>query len=437
VRTAEWAEPRRLRLATVAIVVFVIAGLITHGTYAGAGDPPHYLMIAYSLAFDGDLELANNYAEHPALIAGGTLEPEAHAIPGKDGRLRPVHDIGMPLIAAPIIRVLYPLAEWTGGALPPELLRRTKMNAELILRHALSLMMAVVAGFVALQIFELLRREGIADTRAMLWSLLMTLSPPLLSHSFLFFTEIPSALLVLWLVRTVSSGALSPARGAAVGVGIGLLPLIHVRNIGFVIVLGPWVAMRLWRARATSAGGWCAAAAAVPLAIRSAAQWTFWGTLLTSPHARPDWSLPVLTVIAQSLENLAGMFADRHVGLLIVAPIYLLAIPGFVLLFRRSSRIAMPVLVLSMTYVATVAIPWINVHGWTGGFAPAARMILPAVALLAIPVAIAADAARNVFRAAVVILVLLQVGIDGVMWNQPKRLWGGAQSTGPNQTDVP
>ena len=429
-------EARRVRLAIVAVVFVVVAGLITHGTYAGAGDPPHYLMIACSLAFDGDLDLGNNYAEHPALIAGGTLEPEAHAIPGKDGRLRPVHDIGIPLIAAPIVRVLYPLAEWAGGALPPQLLRRTKMNAELILRHALSLMMAVVAGFVALELFELLRREGIADTRAALWALLMTLSPPLLSHSFLFFTEVPSALLVLWLVRTVSSGPLSPSRWAAVGFGIGLLPLIHVRNIGFVMVFGPWVAMRLWRGRATAAA-WCAAAAAVPLAIRSAAQWTFWGTLLTSPHARPDWSLPVFTVIVQSLENLAGMFADPHLGLLIVAPLYLLAIPGFVLLFRRSSPIAMPVLVLSMTYVATVAIPWINVHGWTGGFAPAARMILPAVALLAIPVAIAADAARGLVGVAVVVLVLLQVGIDGVMWNQPKRLWSGAQSTGPNQTTVP
>jgi len=430
-------EARRARLAIVAVVVCVVAGLITHGTYAGAGDPPHYLMIAYSLAFDGDLDLGNNYAAHPALIAGGTLEPEAHAIPGKDGRLRPVHDIGMPLVAAPTVRVLYPLAEWAGRALPPEVLRRTRVNAELILRHILSLMMAVIAGFVAVQLFELLRREGIADTRAMLWSLLMTLSPPLLSHSFLFFTEIPSALLVLWLVRTVSSGALSPARWAAVGVSIGLLLLIHVRNIGFVLVLAPWVAMRLWRERPARAAGWCAAAAAVPIGIRTAAQWTFWGTLLTSPHARPDWSLPLLTVVVQSLENLAGMFADPQVGLLIVAPIYLLAIPGVVLMFHRSSRIAMPVLLLSMTYVATIAIPWINVHGWTGGFSPAARMIMPGVALLTIPAAVAADSARRLARVAVVILVLLQVGIDGVMWNQPKRLWAGAQSTGPNQTTAP
>ena len=45
------------------VVVLVLWGLITHGTYAGTGDEPHYQIMAHSLAFDRDLDLTNDYAD--------------------------------------------------------------------------------------------------------------------------------------------------------------------------------------------------------------------------------------------------------------------------------------------------------------------------------------------------------------------------------------
>jgi hypothetical protein len=51
------------------IVALVLIGFITHSTNAGSGDEPHYLAIAHSIAFDGDLDLANNYGANEALIA--------------------------------------------------------------------------------------------------------------------------------------------------------------------------------------------------------------------------------------------------------------------------------------------------------------------------------------------------------------------------------
>ena len=40
------------------LVAVVLAGLMSHGTFAGSGDEPHYLVISHSIAFDGDLDMA-------------------------------------------------------------------------------------------------------------------------------------------------------------------------------------------------------------------------------------------------------------------------------------------------------------------------------------------------------------------------------------------
>ena len=60
------------------LVALVLIGFITHSTNAGSGDEPHYLAIAHSIAFDRDLDLANNYGPSEPLIAGGGLTPENH-----------------------------------------------------------------------------------------------------------------------------------------------------------------------------------------------------------------------------------------------------------------------------------------------------------------------------------------------------------------------
>ena len=87
---------RYVRPFTLLTIFLVSWGLTTHGKYSATGDEPHYLMIAQSLRADGDLNLANNYAQHDGVLFGAAgLEPETHARPGRGGILRPVHDIGL------------------------------------------------------------------------------------------------------------------------------------------------------------------------------------------------------------------------------------------------------------------------------------------------------------------------------------------------------
>ena len=109
------------RRALQAIVLFALWGLLTHGTYAGSGDEPHYLAIAHSIALDGDLDVANNYGAAEPLVGAGVLQPEAHVRTGSDGTARPVHDIGMPLLFVPVVRVLVPLSNFLTRIVQPPL----------------------------------------------------------------------------------------------------------------------------------------------------------------------------------------------------------------------------------------------------------------------------------------------------------------------------
>jgi hypothetical protein len=76
-------------------------------------------MMAHSLAVDYDLDLADDYADLNNLIAAGNLRSEQHALAGRDGRLRPVHDVGMPLAFVPWFAVAYTVAERVTPMVPP------------------------------------------------------------------------------------------------------------------------------------------------------------------------------------------------------------------------------------------------------------------------------------------------------------------------------
>ena len=72
-------------------------GLLTHGTHAGTGDEPHYLAITHSIAFNGDLDLANNYGDANRSWAVACSNQSHTCGRASAAVIRPVHDVGMPL----------------------------------------------------------------------------------------------------------------------------------------------------------------------------------------------------------------------------------------------------------------------------------------------------------------------------------------------------
>ena len=427
---------RHPRVCLAAVVVAVVWGLMTHGTFAGSGDPPHYIITAQSLAFDRDLDLADEYADSGNLIAGDTLAPDAHARIGRDGRLRPVHDIGLPLVYAPVVAIAEPLAITAARVLPAPLLQRARLDRILIFRHLTGLAMAIVAALFAVQLFEVFRRTATMPVAAG-WALLVTLSPPFLAHAFIPFTEMPSALLALWLFRLLSEPDDRPVPWFAIGLATGFLLLLHIRNISLVAVFGLWAVTRLRRTRAPipHVVFWSIGTLTC-LGIRSAAMYTFWGTWLTSPHAATDLSLPLFLVLREAWIRASGLALDQEFGLIPYAPLYLLGPAGAVALWRSppGGRWA---LLLAGSYVATIVLAYINVHGWVGGWSPPARMITPAVPFLALAVFASARAASARARTGVWAIAGAQIVIDAVIWQWPKSLWNYADGTAALWSGLP
>jgi hypothetical protein len=413
---------RRDRILVVTIFA-VVWGLITHGTFAGSGDEPHYAIIAHSVAFDGDLDLENNYRD-AALIGGGTLLPEAHALHSR-GRLRPVHDIGMPLALAAVVRIAYSAALTLGETIPKELLDAVRLNEALLFRHQLSLVMALFTGLLARELLLLIRALGGSGWSAVLWALLFALTPPIISHSFLFFTEIPTALIMLFVFRRL---ALHPRQSAAfvtfLGTVAGFLLLVHARNIGIVAGLliltllmarqgtVPWTSFLAFLSGVTAG-----------VLVRTLITFVLWGALVTTPHATFGGIMPAGEFLGEMFARGTGLLFDREFGLLAYGPIYLLAVPGFVVVWRLEPSLSWGLFVLLASYLVPVLLPLTNVHGWTGGWSPAARFLVPIAPLLWLGVYAYGVHAAGLGKTLVGLLMAYQVAINGFVWQFPKVLW--------------
>lgn len=419
---------RRLWPWPVVIVLFVWT-LTTHGKYSDSGDEPHYLMIAHSLAFDGDLDLANDYRD-ATLIGGGSLEPEAHALI-RDGRLRPVHDIGMPLVSAPVVRIAYTLADRLGTMLSEGMLRAARLNKALLLRHQLSLVMAFLTGLLAREMFLFLRQQGAGVNRAFSWSLLFALSPPILAFSFLFFTELPTALITLFVFRRLHSGGVTrPGVALFLGALTGYLVLIHARNVGIVAGLAVVAALAARRrVLAPQLLGIFAAALAASFVLRTIATYAMWGSLVTTPHAAVGAAWPLAGTIREVAVRLTGLLFDREYGLFAYAPVYLLALPGLLITARRQPQLFVDLSIVSVLYLAPVLLPQTNVHGWTGGWSPAARFLVPIVPLFWVALFACASRAAQPARIITLMLVALQIAIDAFVWQFPKTMWNDGNGT--------
>jgi hypothetical protein len=410
------AGPTRARVWTAVAITLVIWSLTTHGKYSVSGDEPHYLMVCESLTEDGDLDLENNYRANAGRRFGhDNLAAGAHVRPTRGGALWSVHDIGLPLILAPV----YASATRLAGTVPPDRLARFRMTPGLFAYSLISLLLIAITAFACSLLLDGLLQ--ITDRRtAILATLAVALSPPVLAHAFLVFPETIAFAIVCWAVRV----ALRTAEGTSVreltglALALGLMPWLHRKYAPLVLGLaGMLIAVRWAWLRRQRASTLLTLAVLFLVPHVALHVWTYasWGRI-----GGPQ----LLDSLPFSLSALSGGFVglllDREYGLAAYAPIYLLALPALLLAFMRSWWLLVPSVLL---YVPMAAF-----NEWWGGFAPAARYLVPVVPLITAAAVRSFD--TRVMRVAATAALAVQLAILVVVWQRPRLLW--PQRTGSN-----
>lgn len=343
--------PPRWLLLPVAFAIYATVAVRVQSQVGPEGDEPHYLMVADSLLRDHDVSLERDYAEgryrvfHP-----GDLTPH-YRVRGRHGEIFSLHAVGLSVLILPAYAL---------GGYP-----------------AASFFMALLAALLAREVREVARVWGFDEAAAEAAGWAVALSPPLVHYAGLIFTEVPAALAVAVALRRGRD--LAAARTADVvllGSALAVLPWLNVRYAVLAGLLLLFAFTGRPSSRAVAILLAFAAVTAAALAVYHEALYGFFDPRRVYGR-RPEISLATLP------EGLPGLLLDQEFGLLVYAPVFALAVPGFALLFGRSRRGALVAVALTVATLL-MAGSW---PMWRGGWNPPARFLLPVVPALALGLA--------------------------------------------------
>lgn len=365
---------RLLLLFFLAFFIYQLASLflVLQGV-TFSGDEPYYLLTTHSLIYDGDINLANNYArqdyfafysrqEHPRLKLG------IYGRYGKKGK-DCIYPINLPGISVLIIP-FYALSQLFSGKI-----------LTFILKGSLS----IWAAFFSLQVYLLIRQRWGRESLALgLW-LITAFTPPVLFYSCHLYPEIPIAFFSLLIFRRL---LLSQN-----------ISCLEASGLGFLLATFPWFGLKynflFWPllilgflkfARSQEKMKKIGAFIWLPLI----SQFLFYlfiyhlyGTfspiaiyegMLTAEQLRAFWQMVMAIPLSLRLESFLDYFLDQRDGLLLYAPIYFFALAGFIDLWRRSKKIFFSLIFISLPFLFNYSF---LTH--RQGYSPQARVLTPII----------------------------------------------------------
>jgi hypothetical protein len=362
--------------AVAALAAFVFFSIVAFGAreMVPGGDEPHYLILTQSLLYDRDLKIENNHARQDyAPYFGGALEPH-YFVRGTDGEIYSVHAPGLPALIAPAFLV----AGYPG------------VVVFLLLGAALGVALVWAIGF------QLTGRAGAASYAAAS----VTVATPVAFHAFSVFPDGPGGALALTGIWALGRLARAPA-GQPVGsrrtwllhgLALAMLPWIHSRFALLAGLMGFFVLVRLSRTRE----GFSRAVAFLAVPVVSAVGWFayFWIIYGTpNPQAPYGTFMRVAGSWSFVTGGLAGVVFDQQFGILLYAPVFLMAAAGWVALLRRRGdrRLALELLILVVPYMLAVT----HFRMWWGGWSAPGRFTVPILWMGGLLLAAAWGAART------------------------------------------
>jgi hypothetical protein len=326
------------------------------------GDEPHYLLVAHSLAYDGDLDLANNLARQDYSVfysytLGPAVDGQIRDFRGND-RLISKHDIGLPLLIAPFYRLA---GRW--GAI---------------------VFQCTVAALVMALIFRWLDAHLDHKPIALFVSFAVGASLPLLGFSSQVYPEMEAALIVVWALWQLDRAQhLKPTawRLGGYSVLIAFLPWLSIKyTVLSALLASAGVLFLLGRHKGEQLE--TVLVLVIPAAL-SAALW-IWARLQLYGSLLPMTQyVGEQFAFSQMDQGIPGLLLDQEHGLLPYAPLYVVAPVGLVLMWLSGKRtIVLLVTATFLTYFFLVA-SW---HCWWGGWCFPARFLTTVSPVLALPI---------------------------------------------------
>lgn len=381
-----------MRRAWILAGLFLLHALpfLTRPAVVG-GDEPHYLLLAHSIATDGDLTLDDDYdaVESGSAAAGDRFRGkklDRHLVE-YDGRRVFSHPIGLPLILSPFLALQQAIAPGAAPDIPAVLL-------VLIVTFA-----ALLAGI------DLLALRCGDRSAAAIAALAVYFSTPLWFYSRTLFAE-P----LLWSFAILACWCIARDRWIAASIALALL--FAVKEIGVVLIAATLVfaAVRFGTRRALA----LSVAPLLAFVAWIAKNVAVYGHPLTT--AQPwQWGNP--------LDGATGLLIDGRNGLLVFAPLTL-AVAAVVLLRRmRWDAAAVTAAATCLVWFA-IAASWVD---WRGGSSYGPRLIVPILPLLAIPLVDAWRGLPQPLRAASAILAVAGFALQTAAAAEPfHAFWNGS-----------
>jgi hypothetical protein len=316
--------------------------------------------------------------------------------------------------------------------------------------------MCLLGALIALNIFLLAYQvTGRAWIAAAVW-LPMAFSNPLMTYSYMIFTELPVGLLLIYAFRRLALGwaANGPWRLLLVGLCIGYIPWLAWRCVPLAATLSIFALVQWLRYRRAqrvqelelaeegqvekrNSGSfftllWVAGPVALSAVLLALFHLFLFGRVVPNNEVPELGSRPIFNWPWAGMEGLNGFLTgafghllDRQFGLLPYAPIYVLAVVGIIAMVR-SIRDADRRLLIA---IAAVTLPYVGVitafELWHGIWGAPARYLTTLLPLLAAPLATSLFAlARSwIFRAIYVLLALPGFVLMAVMMYDARLMW--------------
>ncbi|HZY44537.1 MAG TPA: hypothetical protein VFF70_07290, partial [Anaerolineae bacterium] len=389
----------------VSLIIILLPVPYVLSNWTPVGDEPHYLLAAYSLVHDGDLDLANNYAQGD-YRAFYDLPIDPHVRIGADGRLYLSHDIGLPILIAP--------AYAFGG------------------RAAVIIFLAIIAALVAVNVYWLAYEVTGHPVAAMLTWLILLLTPILSVYAYLVYPEMIGALIVIWTTRRlfkidasrVTRHSSLITQSAIVALALAVLPWLSARFIPIAVFLLAW---KIRRDRSNRKQ----ILISIGVMIGSLIGYFALNAWLSGGAASAiDFDTGLIAIgfqgisIERILRGLIGWWLDQQRGVLIYSPVDIIALIGLPWLWRRLRWSGIALLApLLVAYLSAVA--W---GGFWVGWEISARYLVIGLPLLAAPLALALVHIRRVAFRGLVIVTFAIALINSVVLIKSPGLWGYRES---------